>query len=82
MRLVIQNTASGYKVVGVGKVASANIKCQDTVENEPDASFISLSINQIVLWPRKLIGVPNMPSTQETKSTAEEKSDPNKAGQI
>ena len=89
MLLVIQNTASGFKVVGVGKVASANIQCQDTVENvpvlvisvEPDASFIGLSINQIVLWPRKLIGIPNMASTQETKSTAEEKSDPNKAGQ-
>ena len=90
--LVIQNTTSGYKVVGVGKVAklNANIQCQDTVENvpvlvisvEPDAAFIGLRINQIVLWSRKLIGIPNMPSTQEPMSPAEEKSDLNKACQI
>ncbi|XP_028408673.1 uncharacterized protein LOC114531236 isoform X2 [Dendronephthya gigantea] len=72
--LVLQNTTSGYKVIGVGKVV--NVVNQDTmnvsvlvISIEPDAQNVGLRINEIILWPRKLIAIPNMPYKETTSNT-------------
>lgn len=85
--LVLQTTASGYKVIGVGKVVQ--IQSKDTVDKvavlvisvEPDAQNMGLIINQTILWPRRLIAIPNVPSNKETTSNTEETSNQNKACQ-
>ena len=81
--LVIHNAASGYKVIGVGKVVI--IQSQYPVEKvavlvisvEPDAQNIGLSINQTILWPRRLIAIPNVLSHNETTSNTDKASNQN-----
>ena len=83
MLLVIQNAASGYKVIGVGKVV--NIQSQYPVDKvavlvisiEPDAKNIGLRINQTILWPRRLIAISNVHSNKETISNTNKASNQN-----
>jgi hypothetical protein len=59
--------------IGIGNQIFLNIG-SPLISVQPDAQNIGISINQTILWPRRLIAIPNVPSNKETTPNTEEAS--------
>lgn len=67
--LVLPKPDGGFKVVGVGTVAVMEGCHSDVpilvISVEPDSQDI-IKLQQFILWPRKLLAIPEKPTTTQT----------------